>query len=154
MLNHLQIRAMVHRCRSKEFYDWEAVIQSAPLVQASDTDERPFLQFNLCVNTDGTALQKIIGWAHPAIIFHVKSCPVNIFIDCTFRVPKGFTQCMIVMAYLAPFDEYVPLTWILLQSKTRNTYQHALANVIAMTDFRLTGNLIRMFIYSLLQFFN
>ena len=132
-----QLSGLVYRSRSKEFYDWESIIQSHPLVHCGDTDERLFLQFNTNIHVGGDQMQKIIGWGHPEILFHCQSYAMNLFIDCTFHVPKGFEQCLIIMVYLPVFDEYVPLTWILLQSKTRNTYQAALMHTIAMCDWHL-----------------
>ena len=137
-----QLSGLVYRSRSKEFYDWESIIQSHPLVHCSDTDERLFLQFNANICVGGDMMQKIIGWAHPDILFHCQNYPMNLFIDCTFHVPKGFEQCLIIIVYLPQFDEYVPLTWILLQSKSRNTYQAALMHCIAMCDWRLRAHSI------------
>ena len=137
-----QLSGLVYRSRSKEFYDWESIIQSYPLVHCSDSDERLFLQFNCNINIGGDTLQKIIGWAHPDILFHVQNYPMNLFFDCTFHVPTGFEQCLIIMVYLPQFDEYVPLTWILLQSKSRNAYQAALMHSIAMCDWHLNASSI------------
>ena len=141
-LNLPQMQNLVYRCRSKEFFDWESIISSFPLVHCQDGDERLFLQFNTNFNIDGSSLQKIIGWGHPDILFHCKSHPLNLFIDCTFHVPNGFEQCMIIMIYLPTYDEYVPMCWILLQGKSRNCYQAALMNVIAMCDWKLRASSI------------
>ena len=135
-----QIVSLIYRSRSSEFFDWESLISSHPLVHCHDSDERLFLQFNTSVNIDGCSLQKLIGWAHPDILFQLKAHRWNLFIDCTFHVPKGFEQCLIIMVYLPAYDEYVPLCWVLLQGKSRNTYQTALMNVIAMCDWRLNAS--------------
>jgi hypothetical protein len=52
---------------------------------------------------------------------------MNIFVDCTFRiVPKGFYQVLIVMCYSRQYDEYLPIYYVLLQSKEESVYKYAL----------------------------
>jgi len=40
-----------------------------------------------------STMQKFIGWGHLELAFHLRTGPLNIFVDCTFSVvPKGFSQ--------------------------------------------------------------
>ena len=139
--NSCQLKAIVHYTRRKEFADWEGAIASFPLVLCSD-DDRLFLQFNATVNLQNS-LQKIIGWGHPDLIHLLKYGAVNTFIDCTFScVPKGFEQCLIVMVYDRPTSLYVPVFYVLLQSKLENAYFHALQLCISSADWQFTAKTI------------
>jgi hypothetical protein len=83
-------------------------------------------------------LEKIIGWGHPDLIFLTKYGPVNLFADCTFKVvPKGFSQCLILMIYTSATDVYVPIFLVLLQSKHENAYYHAIQQCICSTEWKL-----------------
>ena len=66
-----QLKGIVYRARRAEFADWAGRIESFPLVYTSTTDERLFLQFNLAINVEGK-LHRIIGWAHPYLLFQLK----------------------------------------------------------------------------------
>ena len=58
------------------------------------------------------------------------------FIDCTFRcVPKGFYQLMVIMVYSASHQMYIPVFFMLLQSKDEDVYQHAIMMFIAATGW-------------------
>ena len=68
---------------------------------------------------------------------------VNTFIDCTFScVPKGFEQCLIVMVYDRSTSLYVPIFYVLLQSKLENAYFHALQLCISSADWQFTAKTI------------
>ena len=70
---------------------------------------RLFLQFNISINV-GNKLQKIISFAHPDLINIIKGGPVHLFIDCTFKcVPKGFSQCLVIMIYDYASSLYIPV---------------------------------------------
>jgi hypothetical protein len=133
-----QMEQLVYRARHKEFRDWESQIESFPLCYFDPgKDHRFFLQFNMSVNVDNE-LQKIIGWAHPDLIFLTAHGACNLFLDCTFKVvPKGFSQLLIVMVYSRAHCSYVPVFYILLQSKKENTYFYALQAAISATGWRL-----------------
>ena len=52
-------------------------------------------------SSNKSTMQKFIGWGHPELAFHLRTGPLNIFVDCTFNVvPKGFSQLFVLMAYL------------------------------------------------------
>jgi len=73
-----------------------------------------FLKWDLNVSIDDE-MQRIIGWAHADLIFLTQGGPVNIFVDCTFRiVPKGIHQCIVIMIYSNACESYVPIFYILL----------------------------------------
>lgn len=129
-----QLRSLVQRTRRGEFADWEGVIASYPLVNCADTDERLFLQFNVNVNVD-QKLQKLIGFAHPDLLCNLKHGPVHLFVDCTFScVPKGFTQCLVIMAHDKSTSMYIPIFYVLMQSKKERAYKHAFRMCVAATE--------------------
>ena len=83
----------------------------------ADNDERLFLQFNLNVNID-QKLQKLSGFVHPDLLYNLKHGPVHLFVDCTFAcVPKGFMQCLVIMAHDKSTSMYIPIFYVLMQSK-------------------------------------
>ena len=106
-------------------------------MNCANDDERLFLQFNTSINV-GNKLQKIIGFAHPDLINIIKGGPVHLFIDCTFKcVPKGFSQCLVIMIYDYASSLYIPVFYILLQSKLEEVYSMALYLSKASTDFMM-----------------
>jgi hypothetical protein len=132
-----QMKSLVYRSKGAEFRDWENAVQNYPLSTCSFDDERLFLQFYLTVRI-GTSLEKIIGWGHPDLIFLTKYGPVNLFVDCTFKVvPKGFSQLLVLMIYSSATDMYVPIFFILLQSKHEDAYYHAIQQAICATEWKL-----------------
>jgi hypothetical protein len=113
------------------------MIKTYPLKCCSTEDERTFLQFYLTVTIDGE-LQTIIGWGHPDLIHMMKYGKVHLFMDCTFKmVPKGFSQCMILMIYTPATGMYVPVFYVLLQSKKQNVYYHAIQQCICASDWKM-----------------
>jgi len=141
-----QMKAMVYYVRTKEYGDWMGRIVSSPLSTVFMNDERSFFQFMLMipvplkggVNPNNSEVQKIIGWAHPDLIFLMKHGKVNLFIDCTFKIcPRGFAQCLIMMIYSAAHDTYVPVFFVLLESKSELVYYHALEQCIGATNWKL-----------------
>jgi hypothetical protein len=131
----------VYRIRQKEYADWDSQIQTFPLCFFDpEKDARLFLQFNLNVNIDNE-LQKVIGWAHPDLIFLTGHGRCNVFLDCTFKVvPKGFSQLLIVMIFSKAHNYYVPVYYILLQSKKENAYMYALQSVISSSDWAFNAS--------------
>lgn len=141
-LNSYQLQNLVHHTRRKEFADWEGAIASFPMVLCSDDDDRLFLQFNTTLNLENK-LQKIIGWGHPDLIHLLKYGEVNTFIDCTFScVPQGFEQCLIIMAYDKSTSLYVPIFYVLLQSKLEKAYFHALQLCISASDWQFVARTV------------
>jgi hypothetical protein len=129
------MKSLVHRTRNDEHGDWTGLIFKHPLSSASETDTRSFLQFYLQVLVDDV-MTKIIGWGHPDLIHLMKYGPVYTFIDCTFNCcPKGFYQCMIIMVYDPSTNMYVPVFFVLLQTKKQLAYWHAISQCIATCDF-------------------
>ena len=83
--------------------------------------------------------EKFIGWGHPKLIRKLRSGPFNIYIDCTFKVfTKGLYQLFILMAYIYEFDTYVPIFYVLMQSKRHNAYKYVLSHLLYSTDWKLS----------------
>lgn len=129
-----QLKSLVQRTRRDEFADWEGVITSFPLANCANDDERLFLQFNVNVNVD-QKLQKLVGFAHADLLCNLKHGPVHLFVNCTFScVPKGFTQCLVIMAHDKSTSMYIPIFYVLMQSKKEIAYKHAFRMSVAATD--------------------
>lgn len=136
------MRKLVYYVRNREHGEWEAEIASWPTANCSTTDERMFLQFNLTVNIEDKA-EKIIGWGHPDLIEKAKYENLNVFIDCTFAVvPRGFQQCMVIMVYDRASQLYLPIMYILLQSKKKLAYLHAMHQAIVATNYTLNASTV------------
>lgn len=140
-LSVTQLKNALYATRAREYASWESLIAAHPLRSVSDTDERFFMQFNLLVPIDGPKGQeftKIIGWGNPDLIHLVKAGKVHLFCDMTFKiVPKGFSQVLIVMIYSQGEKTYVPIFYVLLQSKAELAYYHALQMVICACNWEL-----------------
>jgi hypothetical protein len=79
-----------------------------------------------------------MGWGYPELIYELRQGPFNMFIDCTFKtVPRGFYQLFILMVYLPSYKSYVPIFYVLMQSKKRNDYKYVLSNLVFQTDWKL-----------------
>lgn len=129
-----QLKKLVQKARRGEYDSWEGVISSHPLVTCRDGDERLFLLFNTTVNVE-QKLSKMVGFGHPDLIHKLKHGPVHLFIDCTFAcVPKDFSQCLVVMGHDKATSMYVPIFYVLLQSKKEKVYKHALQMCMAAAD--------------------
>jgi hypothetical protein len=131
------LKSLVIRTRAEENGDCMTPIVNGELSKASDDDSRSFLQFMTDFLIDGK-MTKIIGWGHPDLIHLVKYGPVYTFIDCTFSCcPKGFYQCMIIMVYDPSTSMYVPVFYVLLQTKKEMAYWQAISQCIIASDFKL-----------------
>lgn len=139
-LNDAQIRGLVYQARVKNVGEWYMAIQQHPLRSCSAVDERPFLQFVLNANIDGE-MHNIIGWGHPELIFLLKFGPCPIFLDCTFSVvPKGFSQLLIIMMYSAAHSMYIPVFYVLLDSKKEGVYWQAIQQCICASDWKMEAS--------------
>ena len=130
-MTRIQLRDYVYQVRRHEFKDWETAIRSPPLSIVSSTDQRLFLRFMADVHIEATGeLSRMIGWGHPKLLFVTKGGPLNMFIGCTFRcVPKGFYQLMVIMVYSTSHQMYIPIFFILLQSKDEVSNHYAIFNI-------------------------
>jgi len=108
---------MISRFRFEAYGDWHTQIMMAPLLHAADNDSRLFLQFYNRIPIEGR-LEVMIGWANPSLLMLSSRANLNIFVDCTFSIcPVDFAQCMILMIYDEPTRLYIPIFYVLLQSK-------------------------------------
>lgn len=130
LLNLNQLESAVYRARKKEFGDWESLIRSYPLMLCSPTSSKLFFQFMLDFVVDG-AVEKMVGWAHPQLLFWLAAGMCHLFVDMSFyMVPTGFQQLMVIMLFSHPHQMYIPIWFILLQSKKEATYVRALNQAI------------------------
>jgi len=138
---------LVYEQRNKDFGDWEAIIMSPPLIIANPTSGSLFLLFNASVQIEDRngipALKNFIGLGHPELVHELRQGPLNMFVDCTFKtVPGGFYQLFILMAYLPSYATYVPIFYVLMQSKKYNAYKYVLSNLVFQTDWKLISKTI------------
>ena len=92
MLDIEQLQSAIYRSRNKEFSDWESQIRSFPLAFCDPTVSNPrlFFRFMLDVVMDGE-IKKLVGWAHPSLLFLLRGGRAPLYIDGTFKVvPNGF----------------------------------------------------------------
>lgn len=135
-----QLQTMVYDARGKEHVDWMSAISSAPLNKCTVNTRGPdfkyesdklFLQFNVQANIDGE-LQRIIGWANHELMYQLRHGKTNYFLDGTFdECPPEFTQTLVLMAYLNAPKMYVPVFYVLMQSKKEAAYTMALQHMMA-----------------------
>ena len=151
MLTINQLKNIIYYVRAKEYGDWVGRILTHPFSTVFINDERHFIQFMLTIpvpmklanNPNYTEIQKIIGWGHPDLIFQMKHGKVNLFVDCTFKcVPRGFMQCLIMMMYSYDYNTYIPVFYVLLESKTELVYHHALEQCIGASDWKLDASTV------------
>ncbi|KAJ6250565.1 hypothetical protein M0813_15373 [Anaeramoeba flamelloides] len=65
----------------------------------------------------------IVMWTSP-ILFNCLLMCKHIYIDGTFSLaPKTMAQFFIIQGYFPGFDQYIPLIWVLLDSKTQIIYE-------------------------------
>jgi hypothetical protein len=131
LLDVNQLCKEVYNARAEVFgTSWEGAIKSAPLINPSDTDDRLFLQFDAEWAACDKTFQRILGWAHPDLVFLLKTGPLNAFVDCTFKcVPAPFKQLMVFMVYSRAHRTYVPVFYVLVQSKLLEVYERALREI-------------------------
>ena len=145
MLSIDQIKTLINNIQHTELGSWEGRVKSAPLCFVTDDDSRLFLQFDLTYTPSdpNDGLQRMLGWAHPQLIFLLRSGPLNLFIDCTFHcVPRGFYQLMTLMVYSPSHRTYVPIFYVLLQTKYEDCYLRALYQIMAATGFQLKAKTV------------
>jgi hypothetical protein len=88
-LSREQIRSKIYAVRAKEFSNLDGIVTQPPMSLCGGADERNFIRFSLNFFSND-AQQKLIGWGHPDLIWLCRSGPVNLFVDCTFKmVPIG-----------------------------------------------------------------
>ena len=125
-----QIQTLLIRTRNGEATG-DAKVSSAPFCMVSPIDPREFLQFDIKINLTGTSgYNRMIGWAHPALIKLFANGARALFIDGTFYcVPRPFTQLIIIMQYSKAHDLYIPTWYILLDGKSELLYRQMFFSV-------------------------
>lgn len=115
--------------RGSVFGDWNGIIKSAPFkytLKSTVNRNQLFYQFDLTYKSSdqNKDMQRFIGWGHPELMAILKEPSRNIFADATFSCcPDEFTQCLILMVYDIPKDNYVPVFYVLMQEKTQDAYE-------------------------------
>jgi hypothetical protein len=113
-------------------------LESQPVTIVSETDPRPFVQFNVFYSKNGTT-QRIIGFGHPDLIHLLHYYRANLSIDRTFSItPSPFKQTLIVMVYDPTYDLYVRVLYVLVQVKDEWTFWHVLQWVQVLGRMRMT----------------
>ncbi|KAE8893076.1 hypothetical protein PF005_g21676 [Phytophthora fragariae] len=117
--------------------DFFRTIETEPQCFLSEMDERFFLLFNSTF-VSKNALQRICGFAHPELIPILRQPGLAHYIDGTFKVcPRPLKQIVIVMAYDASLDVYVPVLYVLATAKCEKTYKYMLYWLQAAVTFQV-----------------
>ena len=78
----------------------------------------------------------MVGWAHPDLLIECTGDDLNGFVDCSFdMVPYGFFQVMVIMVFITRMAIYVPIFYVLLQSKDEDVYRLALQSCISAANW-------------------
>lgn len=131
------LQKFIHNSKKSSSIDWLMRIQTPPLCLVSDSDSRHFLQFCLrCVVKNKSS--SIIGWAHPIFMALAKSGELHYLIDGTFKgIPKGFKQLIGLLCFDPRTRLYLPMFYILAQSKDQEVYVNALYLIQQATGFNI-----------------
>lgn len=101
-------------------------IESTPMCNISEHDERKFLLFNIYYSYNNLP-KRLIAFGHPDLTRLLNYPGLSLFIDGTFKVtPPAFYQCLIIMLYDPSVDLYIPVLYILIDSKDELSYNNAL----------------------------
>ena len=144
LLNLQQLQSAVYRSRTKGFSDWGSQIRQYPLAFCDPQQSNPklFSRFMLDIVLDGKIV-KIVGWAHPNLLFLLRDGRSPLFIDGTFRVvPVGFYQLLVLMVYSCAHNVFVPTWFILLPGKSEDIYHHAFQNAISASNWKLEASTV------------
>ena len=123
-----QLKGLVRNTRQGEAAG-DLKFHVPPLSTLSPTDGRDFFQFDIKINLEGGegGYNRMIGWAHPALIKLFAHGNRPVFVDGTFYcVPKPFSQLIVVIQYSKAHDLYVPTWFILLDGKCELIYRQML----------------------------
>ena len=67
----------------------------------------------------------------------------RLMIDATFTcVPKGFSQCIVVMMFDEETDLFIPVVYALTDTKAQWSYWHLLHFLIVLTDLKMEPNTV------------
>lgn len=100
-------------------------------------DDRPFLQFNTLRSIEGK-LTRLVGFAHPDLLFYLKYPQLSLFLDGTFKTaPAPFYQCLVFLIYDKALNLYFPAFYVLLPNKTQWTYFVAINEVLLSCGLEL-----------------
>ncbi|OWY99627.1 LOW QUALITY PROTEIN: hypothetical protein PHMEG_00029342 [Phytophthora megakarya] len=136
-LTREQVIQRVHRTRRSHFgADLHGVVEVPPLSLVPGS-RQPFFQFYRSY-MNGSTLERLVGWAHPALLKLVKYKRTTLFLDGTFRcVPQPFYQCVVMMVFDNATDLFVPVFYTLCTAKTQDTYWHLMEAVNVAADDKI-----------------
>jgi hypothetical protein len=124
-----EMRNLVRNTRRLEYNDWEGMIHSPPLMHTVTNNSimHNFILFDSWYYVSTNERTRLIGWGHYELIHLMKLGEKHFFVDCTFScVPEPFTQLMIIMMYEQATDTYIPVFYVLMQSKLEVVYKLAI----------------------------
>ena len=90
----------------------------------SGSDRRRFLQvgFKYPLPTDPLNAEphQLLIWSHPELLTMLRRSETRLMIDATFTcVPKGFSQCIVVMMFDEETDLFIPVVYALTDTKAQ-----------------------------------
>jgi len=142
-LTHMKaLETQVYNFKKVEFGDQDSKLYMNP--HNTTEDGRTFIQFDLKIpqqdpkNKMKTVYVRILGFAHPELVFLTRAKQVPIFVDGTFfEVPEPWKQSLILMIHSPTHDMYIPIWYVLLPNKLESTYWHAFNQIIAASNWQL-----------------
>lgn len=107
----------------------------------STNDRRRFLQIAFQYYIPNDPIQdktrNLLIWSHPELLPMLRRMHIRILIDGTFScVPSPFKQCVIVMMFDDETNLFIPIIYILSDSKHHWAYWHMLHFILVLTEFK------------------
>lgn len=113
------------------------VIYQPPLCQCGAADGRNFLLFDIRYTRTSPKVKingefaRLLGFGNAKLISEIWGCDSDLFLDSTFRVvPFGFYQVLILMAYVKRWNMFVPIWYVLMTNKDKESYSRALDGIV------------------------
>lgn len=135
-----QMVSIVDYTRGKLFGgDWAIKISQPPLSHlVGDKADRWFLQFHNKANVSSTVKEEFIGWAHPNLLLEANCDNLRLNTDTTFKiVPRGFSQALVLMLWIARLGVYKAFYHVLMQGKSFRSFLLAIGYIVQSCCFRL-----------------
>ena len=130
-MSRAQVIKRIHRTRAVHFgADLHGRVEVPPLSRVKNSELNIFQFHHVWYSPKTKAkdkLDRVVGWAHPALLCLLRYENISLFLDGTFRcVPAKFKQCVVAMVYDRGTKLFVPVFYVLCTSKTHDTYWNAL----------------------------
>ncbi|POM75316.1 Hypothetical protein PHPALM_7596 [Phytophthora palmivora] len=140
-LSETQVVSRIYRARRLHYSgNVHGAIEIPPLSLVLNEPVSFFQFHSVTANSqDVSSPNRLIGWAHPALLNLLRYNNTTLFVDGTFRcVPRGFVQCVILMVHDRASGIFVPAFYVLSTYRTSDSYWDIIHHVVQATDQRLS----------------